>query len=128
MHGRKNILRRLLIHVGAFNISLVMRKMLGAGKPRELNNRMTELVSGAIECLINLFRYKSTPNFNTRPANTSLDKGHFITVRWNTGSEMVNFTTGSYASRESYRRAAQWKAGEQSKHSYGLQPSAQVRP
>jgi len=26
----------LLIHVGAFNISLVLRKMLGAGKPREL--------------------------------------------------------------------------------------------
>jgi hypothetical protein len=27
LHGRKNILKRLLIHVGAFNISLVMRKM-----------------------------------------------------------------------------------------------------
>src|ERR1700730_18850308 len=47
LHGRKNILKRLLIHVGAFNISLVLRKMLGAGKPRELANRMAELVSGA---------------------------------------------------------------------------------
>src|SRR6202163_537467 len=37
LHGRKNILKRLLIHVGAFNISLVLRKMLGSGKPRELN-------------------------------------------------------------------------------------------
>jgi hypothetical protein len=25
LHGRKNILKRLLIHVGAFNISLVLR-------------------------------------------------------------------------------------------------------
>jgi hypothetical protein len=36
-----------------------MRKMLGAGKPRELANRMAELVSGAMECLINFFTYKS---------------------------------------------------------------------
>ncbi len=60
LHGRKNILKRLLIHVGAFNISLVMRKMLGAGKPRELANRMAELVLGASKRLINLFSYKNT--------------------------------------------------------------------
>jgi transposase len=94
LHGRKNILKRLLIHVGAFNISLVLRKMLGAGKPRELNNRMAELVSRAIECLINPFRSKSADSFNTRPAYTFLDTGHFITVRWSKGSEMVNCTTG----------------------------------
>jgi transposase len=29
LHGRENILKRLLIHVGAFNNSLVLRKMLG---------------------------------------------------------------------------------------------------
>ena len=28
LHGRKNILKRLLIHVGAFNISLVLRKLV----------------------------------------------------------------------------------------------------
>lgn len=95
LHGRKNILKRLLIHVGAFNISLVLRKMLGAGKPRELNNRMAELVSGSIERLINHFRYNREPNFNTRPAKTSLDTDHFITVRWDIGSEMINCTTGS---------------------------------
>src|ERR1019366_9618113 len=50
LHGGENILKRLLIHVGAFNISLVLRQMLGAGKPRELANRMAELVSGAMEC------------------------------------------------------------------------------
>jgi transposase len=95
LHGRKNILKRLLIHVGAFNISLVLRKMLGSGKPRELNNRMAELVSGAIERLINCFRSMSAAKFNTRSANTSLDNAPFITVRWSTGWEMVNCTTGS---------------------------------
>jgi hypothetical protein len=33
-----------LIHVGAFNISLVLRKMLGAGTPRELKNRTINLI------------------------------------------------------------------------------------
>ena len=56
LHGRKNILKRLLIHVGAFNISLILRKMLGSGKPRELKNRAAGLASGLIELLINLCR------------------------------------------------------------------------
>src|ERR1022692_4384069 len=78
LHGRKNILKRLLIHVGSFNVSLVMRKMLGAGKPRELANRMAELVSGAIKRLINSFRCicrKSAAYSKIRPADTSPDAG-----------------------------------------------------
>jgi transposase len=41
-HLRKheNILKRQLIHVGAFNLSLILRKMVGAGTPRELANRL----------------------------------------------------------------------------------------
>jgi transposase len=38
LRGQQNILKRQLIHVGAFNLSLIMRKMLGAGTPRELRN------------------------------------------------------------------------------------------
>jgi len=39
LRGHENILKRQLIHVGGFNLSLVMRKLLGAGTPRELRNR-----------------------------------------------------------------------------------------
>jgi Transposase DDE domain len=39
LRGQKNILKRLLIHVGAFNLGLLVRTMLGAGKPREWKNR-----------------------------------------------------------------------------------------
>jgi transposase len=39
LRGHQNILKRQLIHVGGFNLSLVIRKMLGAGTPRELRNR-----------------------------------------------------------------------------------------
>jgi transposase len=34
LQGRKNILKRLLIHGAAFNLSLILRKVLGAGTPR----------------------------------------------------------------------------------------------
>ena len=39
LRGRENILKRQLIHVGAFNLSLIFRVILGAGTPRELRNR-----------------------------------------------------------------------------------------
>jgi transposase len=39
LRGHSNILKRLLIHVGGFNLSLVLRKALGAGTPRELRER-----------------------------------------------------------------------------------------
>src|SRR5713101_3938121 len=34
LRGRENILKRQLVHVGAFNLSLILRKLLGAGTPR----------------------------------------------------------------------------------------------
>src|SRR5215831_12057357 len=45
LRGRQNILKRQLIHVGAFNLSLILRKLLGAGTPRELKNRAGQAVS-----------------------------------------------------------------------------------
>ena len=40
LRGRDNILKRQLVHVGAFNLSLILRRLLGAGTPRELKNRL----------------------------------------------------------------------------------------
>src|SRR6516225_3117892 len=39
LRGHDNILKRQLIHVGAFNLSLILRKLMGAGTPREWKNR-----------------------------------------------------------------------------------------
>jgi hypothetical protein len=39
LHGHQKILKRQLIHVGAFNLSLILRKLMGAGTPREWSNR-----------------------------------------------------------------------------------------
>jgi transposase len=39
-----NIIKRLLIHAGAFNLSLVMRKLSGRGTPRGFQGHLLELV------------------------------------------------------------------------------------
>lgn len=39
-----NIIKRLLIHAGAFNLSLVMRKLSGCGTPRGFQGRLTGLI------------------------------------------------------------------------------------
>lgn len=44
LRGRENILKRQLIHVGAFNLSLIFRRTLGAGTPRELRNQPSQLI------------------------------------------------------------------------------------
>lgn len=48
LRGRENILKRQLIHVCAFNLSLIFRLSLGAGTPRELRNRQAALISSFI--------------------------------------------------------------------------------
>jgi hypothetical protein len=39
LRGHQNILKRLLIHVAAFNLSLILRQEVGAGTPRGLQDR-----------------------------------------------------------------------------------------
>ena len=40
LRGHDNILKRLLIHAGGFNLGLVMRQCLGVGTPRRLQGRL----------------------------------------------------------------------------------------
>jgi len=48
LRGRENILKRLLIHVGAFHLGLLLRSLVGAGTPRELRNRLSSLLSALV--------------------------------------------------------------------------------
>lgn len=57
LRGRANILKRYLVHVAGFNLSLVMRKLLGVGTPRGLQGRLAavrELFCRWIALLIQL--------------------------------------------------------------------------
>ena len=42
LRGRDNVLKRVLIHVGGLNLSLVMRQRLGKGTPRGLQGLSAE--------------------------------------------------------------------------------------
>ncbi len=48
LKGRDNILKRLLVHAGGFNLALILRKLVGIGKPRRLQ--------GACERIFACFR------------------------------------------------------------------------
>jgi transposase len=61
LRGHENILKRQLIHVGAFNLSLILRVLLGSGKPREWKNQQGEL-------LLRLFFLLQCFNGPSRPA------------------------------------------------------------
>ena len=43
LRGRENILKRLLVHAAGFNLSLVMRKPFGSGKPRQWTRHLDQL-------------------------------------------------------------------------------------
>ena len=45
LRGHTNILKRLLIHAGAFNLGLVMRHLIGMGTPRGLQGRMGAVIA-----------------------------------------------------------------------------------
>jgi transposase len=45
LRGHTNILKRLLIHAGGFNLGLVMRHLIGSGTPRGLQDRSATVIA-----------------------------------------------------------------------------------
>jgi transposase len=45
LRGHTNILKRLLVHVGGFNLGLVIRRRFGIGTPRSLQGRVAVIVA-----------------------------------------------------------------------------------
>jgi transposase len=46
LRGHVNILKRVLLHVGALNLGLLMRQLVGIGTPRSLQGRAVALLGG----------------------------------------------------------------------------------
>src|SRR6202521_2977962 len=61
LRGHENILKRQLIHVGAFNLSLILRVLLGSGKPREWKNQQGELLLRLFFLLLQCFNGPNRP-------------------------------------------------------------------
>jgi transposase len=48
LRGHENILKRLLIHAGGFNLGLVMRQLIGFGTPRGLQGRVATVIAALL--------------------------------------------------------------------------------
>ena len=55
LRGHDNILKRLLIHGGGFNVGLAMRQHLGIGTPRRLQGRRASWPSSSPEGRASVF-------------------------------------------------------------------------
>lgn len=73
LKGRDNILKRLLVHAGGFNLALIMRKLVGVGKPRRLQGALACIYG----CLSLLFlhawsMYRTGVRFNIAKPETAV--------------------------------------------------------
>jgi transposase len=78
LRGHTNILKRLLIHTGGFNLGLLMRQLIGVGTPRGLQGRLSALVTALLAVIRSLLplvtgharlvRYVSQRRSIARPA------------------------------------------------------------
>jgi transposase len=59
LRGHENILKRLLIHAGGFNLGLLVRSILGVGTPRGLQGRLAAVIA-AVLTLIAVLRCRFT--------------------------------------------------------------------
>jgi transposase len=53
LRGHQNILKRLLIHAGGFNLGLLVRSILGVGTPRGLQGRVAAVIAALVVLLAN---------------------------------------------------------------------------
>ena len=54
LRGHPNILKRLLIHVAGFNLGLVMRQLIGIGKPRRVQDGLGTALLGLFATILGL--------------------------------------------------------------------------
>jgi hypothetical protein len=73
LRGHTNILKRLLVHVGGFNLGLFMRTRFGIGTPRGLQGRLALLVALMVAWwarITDRWRALDTPSADHRPIFT----------------------------------------------------------
>ena len=61
LRGHTNILKRLVIHAGGFNLGLIMRHLIGIGTPRGLQGRVGALVGTLVALMGVVWRRSVTP-------------------------------------------------------------------
>ena len=76
VRGHENVLKRLLVHAGAFNLGLWMRTLFGVGTPRSLQGRVAALAA-LLNVLWTLIDDAITATWSRRHDHTRSDRPSF---------------------------------------------------
>ncbi len=76
LRGHQNIFKRLIVHAAGFNLGLLMRTLVGVGKPRRLQGGVSALVSAvlAVVTLIMSVWNGATNRFRRIPGLTTIER------------------------------------------------------
>ena len=91
LRGHANILKRVLVHTGGFNLGLLMRRLIGVGTPRSLQGRVIALLGA----LIDLLRDLSGPlphHWASDPPDASFD----TPVTWRDAQGTIDLRMGAF--------------------------------
>jgi transposase len=94
LRGHANILKRVLLHAGAFNLGLLMRQLIGVGTPRGLQGRLVAVMGGLLTLIRSLWEAVTHPwtavRLLSRLARRLIPRCTNATI----GVREVGFTTG----------------------------------
>jgi transposase len=93
LRGHQNILKRLLIHAGGFNLGLLMRTTLGVGTPRGLQGRLARVLAVLLVCLGIPRRTLAAIGLSPRFLSARCDR-RSSTTRFVNSSAVPAFATG----------------------------------
>jgi transposase len=93
LRGHANILKRLLVHAGGFNLGLLMRGLLGVGTPRGLQGRVTRVFAALCVLLSAPRRVVTAIGLSYRPMTVRCDRRAPTTLLVNS-SAIVTCTSG----------------------------------
>lgn len=90
LRGHQNITKRVLVHIGALNLGILIRKMFGAGTPRGLQGRRSRFLA----VLLRLYRL-------CRPGLVAFQRG--MLIKSNNGSQHTStLATASHMAMNGY--------------------------
>ena len=95
LRGHANILKRLFVHIGGFNLGLLMRTLIGVGTPRGLQGRLAAVVAMIVALrthLVDHWREVGAPAIDDRPQCTRHHRFELLPV---SGPQTALLTTGS---------------------------------
>jgi transposase len=75
LRGHQNILKRVLVHSGAFNLGLLMRHSLGVGTPRGLQGRLRALFTLLTHSWWRLIAFSKLPGHSSHPYHSPAATG-----------------------------------------------------